>query len=141
MYQMWLQPFKCASPLRRIGLGWPHTKNPGIKPGFAGANGRTRTGDLLITSEPLYQLSYVGVAYLNNLARHFTRSQVSGSRAAAAGADLNISSSSTIAWPARPIEQSGRDEGFLMKAPSPPGRGSGGGANQPATPTWPLSAL
>ena len=32
---------------------------------FRGANDRTRTGDLLITSELLYQLSYIGVRGAN----------------------------------------------------------------------------
>ncbi len=37
----------------------PEQKTPASCRGLR-ANGRTRTGDLLITSEPLYQLSYVG---------------------------------------------------------------------------------
>ena len=38
-------------------------KNQVQGPGFFGACGRTRTGDLLITSELLYQLSHTSIAF------------------------------------------------------------------------------
>ena len=37
-------------------------RNPRVCGGFDGADARTRTGDPFITSEVLYQLSYVGEA-------------------------------------------------------------------------------
>ncbi len=41
---------------------------------FGGANERTRTADLLITSELLYQLSYIGLAW-GTLSPPFTPGQ------------------------------------------------------------------
>ena len=38
-------------------------KKPGPRTWFFGACGRTRTGDLLITSELLYQLSHTSIAF------------------------------------------------------------------------------
>jgi hypothetical protein len=48
----------------RGGLGdsAPETKKPLVTGALNEADARTRTGDPFITSEVLYQLSYVGVA-------------------------------------------------------------------------------